>query len=104
MNVQTATGSRKALIADVGPLCLLLGMGPQDLDDPAKLLPESVEQQAEKIFRNAERVLADGGWRARRSAWSAGSRSGRGLRRCPRTASSAWRRSPAARRWRWTST
>jgi 2-iminobutanoate/2-iminopropanoate deaminase len=61
MTAQTSAASRKALVADLGPLSLLLGMGPQDLDDPAKLLPESVELQAEKIFRNAERVLADAG-------------------------------------------
>jgi enamine deaminase RidA (YjgF/YER057c/UK114 family) len=63
MNVQTANGSRKALVADAGPLCMVMGLGPQDLDDPGKLLPESVEQQAESIFRNLERVLADAGLR-----------------------------------------
>src|SRR4051794_35271665 len=63
MNAQSANGSRKALVAEAGPLCLVMGLGPQDLDDPARLLPESVEQQAEAIFRNLERVLADAGLR-----------------------------------------
>jgi 2-iminobutanoate/2-iminopropanoate deaminase len=63
MNIHTSDGARKALIAEAGPLCIVMGLGPQDLDDPAKLLPESVEQQAASIFRNLERVLAEAGLR-----------------------------------------